>query len=171
MLSGFARFLFALAAISPVALVWAVVDAERRGLDDRQVLVIAIAGLIAAICWGLLRYSKRRLNKVSFPVCEVKAVDNEVVAYIVTYLFPLVAPADGVGLFGQALIVLILGVVLATSNAFTFNPVLTLLGYHFYEVKTEAGVTYLLVSKNDITDVKSIKTVGLLSKHLVLQLD
>lgn len=172
MLSGFARFLFALAAISPVALIWAIVDTERRGvMDDRQAAVVVLALMIALACWALLNYCKRSLTKVSFPVSEIKAVDNEVVAYIVTYLFPLVAPSDGIGLIGQGAIVLVLGIVLATSNAFTFNPVLTLLGYRFYEAKTEAGITYLLVSKSDITDVKSVKSVGLISTHLVLQID
>lgn len=168
MLSGLARFLFALSAISPVALIWAIVDIERHGADDRQAGVLLAAVAIGGMCWALLQYAHKRLTKVSFPVAEIKAVDNEVVAYIVTYLFPLVAPSDGVGLIAQAAIVCILGFVLATTNAFTFNPLLTLLGYHFYEVKLTSGVTYLLVSKSDITDVKQIQTVGMLSRHLVL---
>lgn len=170
-LSGFARFLFALAAISPVAVVWAIVDIERHGFSFRQAAVLSVGVLVGLMCWLLLRYARSHLTKTSFPVTEIKAVDNEVVAYVVTYLFPLVAPSSSASLVSQALIVLVLGFVLAASNAFTFNPLLTLLGYHFYEVKGAAGVTYLLISKNDITDVKRIQHVGRLSRHLMLHLD
>lgn len=171
MLSSVARFLFAMAAISPVALVWAIVDWERNGLGMAQFVVLLLGAIIGFICWLLLFLSHKHLTKVSFTATEIKAVDNEVVAYVVTYLFPLVAPESAHGVVGQVAVVLVLAFVLATSNAFTFNPLLTLMGYKFYEVKSNSGVTYLFVSKYDITDVKRIQHVGKLSRHLLLQLD
>ena len=171
MLSSISRFLFAMAAISPVALVWAIVDWERNGLGLAQLVVLLFGVTIGVICWLLLLLSHKHLTKVSFTAIEIKAVDNEVVAYVVTYLFPLVAPESSRGIIGQIAVILVLAIVLATSNAFTFNPLLTIMGYRFYEVKSSSGVTYLLVSKSDITDVKRIRNIGRLSRHLLLQLD
>lgn len=171
MLSGFSRFLFALAAIAPVTVVWAIVDFERNGASRHQAAVLSFGLLIAALCWLLLYLSEHHLTRTTFTASEVKAVDSEVVAYVVAYLFPLLAPSSEVGLLSQAAILLVLVIVLATSNAFTFNPLITFLGYRFYEVKSSAGVTYLFVSKLDITDVKQIHKVGKVSQHLMLHLE
>ncbi|WP_454752054.1 hypothetical protein [Cupriavidus necator] len=170
MLSSFAKFLLALTAMSPVALTWAVADYGRRGYDREQLIVIGIAAILALCCMLVLQIGTRSLTKISFSVEELKAVDNEVVAYIVTYLFPLIAPASDISVPAQALVLGLLALVLSTSNAFTFNPVLSLLGYHFYEVKCSSGVSYLLLSRSDITDVKMVQKVGRLSKHLMLDL-
>ncbi|ODP31558.1 hypothetical protein [Pandoraea sp. ISTKB] len=170
MLSGFAKFLLALTALSPVALTWAIADYSRNGFNRDQLFTISISIFLAIGCAVLLRVSGKKLTKVTFTVEELKAVDNEVVAYIVTYLFPLVAPATDISLLAQGFVLALLALVLSTSNAFTFNPVLSLLGYHFYEVKCTSGVSYLLLSRNDITDVRVVKKVGRLSRHLMLDL-
>lgn len=169
-LSSIARLLLALAAISPIALTWAVADFGRRGYSPQQLFAVAAAVGLAVACMGVLRIGRRSLTRVSFSVQELKAVDNEVVAYIVTYLFPLVAPSAEISVYAQVLVIVLLAMVLATSHAFTFNPILSLFGYHFYEVKCSSGVSYLLLSRNDITDVKMVRYVGRLSKHLMLDL-
>lgn len=170
MLSAFAKFLLALSALSPVAFVWAISDYSRNGYQQEQLTAGVCAILLTFICYCVLYSSSKKLNSISFSVEEIKSMDNEVVSYIVTYLFPLVAPATGVSLEAQIAVFLILAYVLSTSNSFTFNPILNAMGYHFYEVKCTSGVSYLLLSKNEITDVKAIKSVGRLSKHLMLDL-
>lgn len=170
MLSGIAKFLLALTALSPAALTWAIADFSKRGYQPSQMIVLAAALSLILSCMVLLRHAGKALTRISFTVQTIKAVDNEVVAYVVTYLFPLVAPAADVSVLSQLFVLLVLAIVLSTSHAFTFNPILTFVGYHFYEAQASTGVTYLLLSKNDITDVRSVKEVGRLSKHLVLDL-
>jgi hypothetical protein len=112
----------------------------------------------------------KRLTRISFAVAEVKAVDNEVVAYVVAYLFPLIAPAQSVDYITFGFVLMVLALVLSSAHAFTFNPLLTLFGYHFYEVKSSAGVSYILLSKQDVTDVKQVNSVGKLTNYLMLDL-
>jgi hypothetical protein len=170
MLSGIAKFLLALTALSPAGFTWVVGDFSKRGYQAEQMLVLATALFFVLSCLMLLRIASRKLTKVSFTVKTIKVIDNEVVAYIVTYLFPLVAPAADISVTTQIFVLLVLALVLSTSHAFTFNPILTFAGYHFYEAECSTGVTYLLLSKNDITDVKKVQRVGRLSKHLVVDL-
>ncbi len=170
MLSSFAKFLFALASLSPVALTWAVADYGKSGFRQEQVVALGAGALVALICWLVLKGAERSLTKVSFGLVEIKAVDNEVVAFIVTYLFPLTAPAENVSLYSQLFVLTILAFVLSTSNAFTFNPLLTLMKYHFYEAKCSNGISYILLAKKDITDVRQVTHVGRLSKNLMLHL-
>jgi hypothetical protein len=170
MFSSLAKLMLSLTAMSPVALTWAIADYGKQGYCARQLVAIGIAALLTIGCVGLLHVACETLTKVTFVVEELKAVDNEVVAYIVTYLFPLVSPSGDISLPAQTFVLVLLAFILSTSNAFTFNPMLSLIGYHFYEVKCSSGVSYLLLSKNNITDVKTIKKVGRLSKHLMLDL-
>lgn len=171
MLSRFSRFLFALAALAPVTFVWLIVDFENQGFQVRQIYVLIFSLVVFLFCWELLVFSQKSLSRISFDACEVKSVDNEVVAYVVAYLFPLFTYSDRVNFYSQICVFILLAIVLSTSNAFTFNPLLTILGYRFYEIKNKSGVTYLLVSKCDITDVDKVKFVGRISKHLLLHLD
>lgn len=49
------------------------------------------------------------------------------------------------------------------------NPVLGLLGFHFYEVETQEGVTYLMLTKRTINNVSSIKSVVQLTEYGILE--
>lgn len=170
MLRGLARLLLAFGALSPVAVTWVIADYGRRGYDRDQIVVIFCAAMLALVCFLVLTAAARQLTKVSFSIEEIRAVDSEVVAYVVTYLFPLVAPTETVNSLSLGFVFLLLAIVLSSAHAFTFNPLLTVLGYHFYEVKCSTGVSYLLISKGDISDVKQVDAVVRLSKFLVLDI-
>ncbi len=51
--------------------------------------------------------------------------------------------------------------VIAHAGAFHFNPVMGLLGYHFYGIKNGDGVSLLLISKAELhkpgIEVKTVK--------------
>jgi hypothetical protein len=42
------------------------------------------------------------------------------------------------------------------SENYNFNPVLSLIGYKFYEAEDDTGVGFVLISKSVITDIKDI---------------
>jgi hypothetical protein len=170
MLGAFARFLFALAALSPVAITWVIATSRDHGFGREQVVVLSGAALMALVCYLVLREARQRLGAVSFEIQEVKAMDNEVVAYVVAYLFPMIAPSGSIDYLSFGFVLLVLAAVLSSAHAFTFNPVLTLFGYHFYEVKCKSEVSYLLLSRSDITDVKQVDSVGRLTNYLMIDL-
>jgi hypothetical protein len=83
MLSGIAKFLLALTALSPAGITWVVADFSKRGYHSDQMLVLAAALFLVLSCLMLLRIASGTLTKVSFTVQTIKVVDNEVVAYVV----------------------------------------------------------------------------------------
>lgn len=89
----------------------------------------------------------------------------EIIVFLLAYLIPFVS-ADSImftdewmtGLYIFAIIFL----VIVHTGAFHFNPVMGLLGYHFYSVKNKEGISYLLISKHEIRRPGvSIQTVQL----------
>jgi len=58
--------------------------------------------------------------------------------------------------------------VVATGYSYHFNPLLGLMGWHFYKVSTKEGVTYVLVTKRQLRNATETIEVGQLTEYIVL---
>lgn len=91
------------------------------------------------------------------------ACDNRVVAYIISYMLPLASILiKDFNLYISLVIVGAIVLIAPFVNTAVPNPLLMLQGYHFYEVETENGATYVLISKRKLRsngDVKRVKRV------------
>jgi small neutral amino acid transporter SnatA (MarC family) len=58
--------------------------------------------------------------------------------------------------------------IVQNSHAYHFNPLLGFFGYHFYEVGIEGGITYVLITKQNISDCKSITKVVQLTEYMIM---
>lgn len=114
------------------------------------------AVFLALICWLLLKYSEKNIQKDTFTIKEFERNDKEVLAFLVAYLLPFLSSKDmaftGEWITGAYIIAIIFWVI-AHAGAFHFNPVMGLFGYHFYSVKDAHGVSYLLISKKQLNRV------------------
>ncbi len=114
---------------------------------------LSVAVLLVLICWLLLVLAARTAQKHSFSISAFEQNDKEVVAFLLAYLLPFISK-DNLGFDGQWLtgtyILVMIFVVIAHTGTLHFNPVMGLLGYHFYGVKNEEGVSYLLISKSEL---------------------
>lgn len=127
--------------------------------------------LLTFICWGLLRHASDHGQQQTITVEDFESNDKEIVAFLLAYLLPFIS-SDNMTFEGDwltgAYILLIIFLVVAHAGAFHFNPVMGLLGYHFYGVKTKDGVSQLLITKQPMkrppTDVKTV----LLSHNIYL---
>ena len=61
--------------------------------------------------------------------------------------------------------------VVSTGYGYHFNPLLGLLGWHFYKVGTEEGVTYVLITKKELRSAKQCLTVGQLTEYIVIDIE
>jgi hypothetical protein len=99
--------------------------------------------------------------------------DQEILAFLLAYLLPFVS-AENMAFTGEWLtgvyIFAIIFLVIAHAGAFHFNPVMGLLGYHFYAVKNADGVSLVLISKNELRrpgrDVQTVR----LAHHIYLHI-
>jgi len=131
--------------------------------------LLVIALLLAVLCWLVLVGARKRIPQQAFSVNALKQADSEIVAFLVAYLLPLGATVTGsfdplVLCYGA----LILFVIVSTSHAYSFNPLMNLFRYHFYEVSNVHGVTYLLITKRTLTSASQITHVRHLTTYLVM---
>lgn len=48
-------------------------------------------------------------------------------------------------------------------------PLLGVFGYHFFEVTIEGDITYVLITRQNITDCKAVSQVVQLTEYMILE--
>lgn len=159
------KLLLVLTAFAPVMLTFAAV----YWFDNKKILALAlisVAVLLVLTCTKVIKLSASQLATNPVTIKTIKPADKEIVGFVLAYLLPLARGSqfDGVPIF------IVLGVfllVVMTSNAYHTNPLLGLIGYHFYEVTID-DVGYTLLSKRNLHNTKAIKTVVSLTDYMLL---
>lgn len=126
--------------------------------------------ILVALFWLIIYLSKSKLEKLPIVIEEIKSADNESISFILVYLLPLASKIENsINIPVLIFISLLFFIIVFTSNSYHFNPLLNFIGYHFYEVKVEGGVTYVLLTRDSINNSKNIKSVSLISEYTILE--
>lgn len=171
MLSALAKLMLTGTALAPVALVYAWVlysdDKAKAALG-----LIALAAALVATMAGLLWYCRSHLERSKFKVTSIEAADREYITFILLYLSPLFTSEFG-ELNWHILVptMIVFVIVISTGYGYHFNPLLGLMGWHFYKVGTEEGVTYVLITKKELRSAKQCLTVGQLTEYIVIDIE
>lgn len=170
MLNTLAKLMLTGTALAPVALVYAwVLYTERQWCAALTLVVTAVALIVVMVL--LLRYCRTNLQRSKFKVTSIEAADREYITFILLYLSPLFTAEFGDlnwNILVPSLIVFIL--VISTGYGYHFNPLLGLLGWHFYKVNTDEGVSYVLITKKELRSARECLTVGQLTEYIVIDL-
>ena len=109
--------------------------------------------LLVILCWTLLRYAKKNAQKHLFYIEGFDRRDQEAIIFLFAYLLPFVR-SENVTFASELLTsIYIMGIIILVivhAGAFHFNPMMRLLGYRFYAVKNQQGISNLLISKTDL---------------------
>lgn len=165
MLNRFAKFLLVATSLSPVLGAVAVNQIAIGKYWQSWLPWLVAALLLVFICWLLLRYAAKNAQKQILQIEKFESNDKEVLPFLLTYLLPFISSKnmafEGQWLTGTYILAIIF-VVIAHAGALHFNPVMGLLGYHFYGVKNSDDVSLLLISRVELLrPSKEVKTVRL----------
>lgn len=170
MLNGFARLLLTSTALAPVGFIYAWVSLIA-GNYATSTLFVAISAVLAILCLWLLRYAQKHLESIEFEPKTIEAADKENVGLLLLYLLPLFGShIEAINWLVWTPAILIFALVVATGYGYHFNPLLGLMGWHFYKVGTEEGVTYIMITKKQLRAAKTKLVVGQLTEYIVLDL-
>lgn len=171
MLGKISKILLVLTAFAPVLLTYSFVEYQQNRVSALFLSLTLITLLLSLICYLVIKSAQQQLARMVFSVCEVKSADSETVGFVLVYLLPLINTTD-VAVNGPVLIFVLclFAVVVWTTNAYHFNPLLGLLGFHFYEAKSSQNVVFLLISRRDIRRTTQITEVVQLTEYIVLDI-
>lgn len=163
MLNTFAKFLLMATSLSPVIGAVAVNQLARDEPWPQWAGWLVLAFLLVFLNWALLRYAARNAQRELVHIKEFERHDTEVLAFLLAYLLPFVSSKE-VAFAGEwltsAYVFSIIFLVFTHAGAFHFNPVMGMIGYHFYSVKNDEGVSHLLISRAELRRPgKNVQTV------------
>lgn len=173
MLNKLAKFLLVSTSLSPILGAVAVNQYAIGKPWTTWFTWLAVALLLVLICWLLLKLAANHAQKQTLRIGEFENSDKEVLAFLLAYLLPFISSKDmafqGQWLTGAYIIVIIF-LVIAHAGAFHFNPVMGLLGYHFYGVKNSDGCSQLLISRQELhrpgQEVETVKLAHNIFLHI-----
>lgn len=126
---------------------------------------------LVLVCWLVMWRCQVVLPEEPLNTKKVKTADKEVLAFLIVYMLPLFTK-DLIFTGNWVTPVYIVGVIaycVFHSNSFTFNPLLSMAGYHFYEVENDGGMTYLLISRQTLRRQDNALRVKQLGDYIYLE--
>lgn len=165
MLNWFAKLFLVSTSLSPILGAVAVNQYTLGKPLPAWLPWLLVALLLVFVCWGLLHYAACAAQKHTLKITQFEDKDKEVLAFLLAYLLPFAAAKDMLAdvhwLTGAYVFAIIL-LVFTHARAFHFNPMMGLLGYHFYSLKEDDGSSMLLISRCELRRAGSeINTVRL----------
>ena len=173
MLNILAKYLLVLTSLSPLLGAVAVNQFSNGEPWTCWIVWLVVAILLVFICVKLLQYTAKNAQKQLFTITEFESKDTELLAFLLAYLLPFVS-AENMAFTDEwmtgAYIFAIIFLVIAHAGAFHFNPVMGLLGYHFYAVKNTEGMSYLLISKEELRrpgeEIQTVQIANNINLHI-----
>jgi drug/metabolite transporter (DMT)-like permease len=171
MLNSLAKFLLTATSLAPILGAVAVNQFSQGKPWTDWAIWLAIGLSLTLICWGLLVYSANNIQTETITISEFESEDKEVLAFLLAYLLPFISAQDmsftGDWMTGLYILVIIF-IVITHAGAFHFNPVMGLLGYHFYSIKKDSGMPVIIISKRELNSTGIEITSVKLSRNIYL---
>lgn len=130
--------------------------------------ILAAVSLLSLLGLAVVMLSKRNERGPRLVIEHVRPQDGDVLAYIATYLIPFLgldlSKRDDVVVLCAFLVVLML--VYVNSSMLFVNPVLSVAGYHSFEVEDPDGHTYALLARRADLEPGSVLHPAQVTRYL-----
>ena len=119
-----ARLILTSAAIAPVGLTYAYVAwAENETVWATWLIIASV--ILMLLCWGLIKYARKNLERTKFKITTIEAADRENMAILLLYLLPLfTAEFSSLNWHIWIPALIVFAVVVGTGYTYHFNPFL-----------------------------------------------
>ena len=118
-------------------------------------------------------YGKKHIAPITIRVSDISPNDGWVIGYIISYILPFAnVVLEDFNLIICTTIAIIMLLILPFLNSNPPNPLLFFVGYHFYQLSAENGVSgYVLLSKRKLRKRQDVKLVGRIFEFLLLDME
>jgi hypothetical protein len=108
-------------------------------------------------------------EKIIFKANKVEANDFMLLAFVGSYLFPIIAKASALTMTVTVVLTLCMVAILWSVGSIPAHPILRLLRFRFYKVESSTGMVYTLISRREIRDPKNVKCVKQISNSMLME--
>ncbi len=156
-------------AFSPALITMAYVRYDVHGWRT-DVLQLGTIGLIGtAIPFAIMILIRKQGEAFKIQVKKIESNDFMLLAFIGSYLLPLVLKGTDVSVNAIASILAIAGMVLWLMSSLPAHPLLRLMRFKFYKIEASNGVVYTLISRRAILDPRNVDLVKKISSNMLIE--
>lgn len=173
MISKLVEHLLVISSISPVFLAIAVNRWLHGDIHFAAVLLIIFLSIVI-LSVILVEFFREKLEIISIDIKSVAVADREVAAFLISYILPLL----DLDMFSENIasiiyMTVLLYIAMLTTSNYHFNPVLSFLGYHFYEIEVESydgkSTKFILMTERTILDSNKVKKIVQVSDYMLME--
>jgi len=163
------RTLLFVSAFSPALITMAYVRYDIYGCrtDVFQLIIIGLLGSIIPV--AVMKLVKDQGESFHIQVKKVESSDFMLLAFVGSYLLPLILKGAEISVNAIAVVLTITGVLLWLISSLPAHPLLRALKFKFYKLESSTGMVYTLISKRKIIDPKEIKSVKKISETMLME--
>ena len=109
--------------------------------------------LLIFACWKLMKKQSNKRWTDRWHIKEISRKDEGIHMFLVIYILPIIRSpnsllnADWQTVLSAIAVMTLIIAVMVKMGAFNFNPVMSILGYNFYEVKDRDDMHHLLITR------------------------
>lgn len=156
-------------AFSPVLLSLAFVRYEAEGLVS-SVYYLSAVGIVGILSVFLILHSLHKYSqRTTFSAKKIKPNDHLLIGFIFSYFIPIIARSAQLDFGKTAALTAILLFVLWLVSSVPAHPLLSVLGFRFYEVESANGFVYTVISRRELTSPADIKAVKKISSSMLME--
>ena len=170
MLGNIAKLLLVSTSFAPVLVTLAFVSYVNDAYSKGWLYYLITALGLVFITLKIIDEARNKLETLPIHIKTLKNVDRKMLSFLMAYLFPLLSQSAA-GVINWEIVAFLLAMfflVVWGTHSYHFNPLLGIFGYHFYEVTTEGGVTYVLITRRSFKSTKGVERVVQLGEYVVL---
>lgn len=165
------KALLVFTSFAPILLTYSFVLFIKNSSIIEIMPMLLIVFFMTIICLSVLYYAKKHLEIQTFKINSIKTADGQVMGFLIAYILPILSITNpNIDMRILSFIIVLFIVIIWTTNSYHINPLLSLFGYHFYEVTTLDNVTYLLLTKRELRKTTSVKEVVHITEYMVLDI-
>ncbi|SHM90087.1 hypothetical protein [Ruminococcus flavefaciens] len=170
MLNTLSKIIYNLSMAVPLFCTFAITWYIKKDDYIIPLSIIGIGALISVLFIIMFIYGKKNMSSMPIRVSDISPNDGWLVGYVISYLLPFGNLAfEDFNIIVCAVIAIILLCLLPFFNDNPPNLLLFIVGYHFYQISAENGISgYLLLSKRKLRRKQDIKVVGQMFDYLLL---
>ena len=115
-----------------------------------------------------MKAARGKLTINNIGVKSIKSADLDMNSLLLSYFLPCIElfKKDPIFIFGWFVVLIILIVI--NRGTYFYNPIIKLFGYRYYEVTTNSGVVYTMISKKKLVNTNEVKRYSQLTDYVIL---
>lgn len=156
-------------AFSPALITMAYVRYDVHGWRT-DVLQLGTIGLIGTtIPFAIMMLIRKQGEAFKIQIKKIESNDFMLLAFIGSYLLPLILRGTDVSVNAIASILAIAAMVLWLMSSLPAHPLLRLMSFKFYKIEASNGVVYTLISRRAILDPRNVDLVKKISPTMLIE--